>query len=615
MNRYFYAILLLCLCHILPLNAQIKDIRKMSVLKKWQDQGWQIQQYTMSYDSSTVIFSGKHLGKADYDLYETHRQGNGWSKEEILPPSVNTDNDEIWPSLTSDGQTLYFSRHYEADKSKKTKEQFIIYTSEWSEKGWQDAQSLIFSSGYDVSPFIAPDNKTLFFASRRPTDNSKDIANSYSIYYTRKVNKYDWFEPEAFISSQEKNINYYGGQVNEFEGYYGFSFIDEDARKKEAHYSIRNYGLPPERTPLPVARIEGTITEEKSGRQTEADIAVYDALTGNKIALYEGKSDYRIALPYGTNYHIDIYGKELSHRYIDIDCRQLAIDTVIREDITLSKDLNISVYVFDSEQNIPIEPDKIEIAGGKVTNKEKGKVVLSLPIGKSYDIRFHKRGYASEVLTIDTDRPVLLTQSELDMELKPSKTRLSVHLTDEETGEQIKGHVVLQDTENDEQMESTGEELILRQGHRYIVKADAVGYLFADSSFYADYDIEKAKMSIPMMSIQKDLIMRLKNIQFEYNSAELMEESYAELDMVVRLMKLNPQLRIELSAHTDNSGSDSYNDRMSQKRGDAAKQYLIRKGIEAERIVAIGYGKRKPITDNDTEEHRTQNRRVEFKVL
>jgi outer membrane protein OmpA-like peptidoglycan-associated protein len=84
---------------------------------------------------------------------------------------------------------------------------------------------------------------------------------------------------------------------------------------------------------------------------------------------------------------------------------------------------------------------------------------------------------------------------------------------------------------------------------------------------------------------------------------------------VVRLLEINPDLRIELSAHTDDQGSDRYNDLLSRKRGEAARSYLIRRGVDASRVTATGYGKRKPLVPNDSDEHRAMNRRVEFKVL
>ena len=84
---------------------------------------------------------------------------------------------------------------------------------------------------------------------------------------------------------------------------------------------------------------------------------------------------------------------------------------------------------------------------------------------------------------------------------------------------------------------------------------------------------------------------------------------------MLRLLRENPGLTIELSAHTDDIGKDAYNDKLSNRRGESAKEYLVKQGISPDRIKAIGYGKRKPLVPNDSDEHRAMNRRVEFKVL
>ena len=110
-------------------------------------------------------------------------------------------------------------------------------------------------------------------------------------------------------------------------------------------------------------------------------------------------------------------------------------------------------------------------------------------------------------------------------------------------------------------------------------------------------------------------MLRLRNIQFEYNSYELTESSNDELESLAQLLFINPSLRIELSAHTDDQGSDQYNDRLSSLRGKAVQTWLIERGVDPSRMEAVGYGKRKPLVANDSEANRAINRRVEIKVL
>jgi len=81
------------------------------------------------------------------------------------------------------------------------------------------------------------------------------------------------------------------------------------------------------------------------------------------------------------------------------------------------------------------------------------------------------------------------------------------------------------------------------------------------------------------------------------------------------MMRANPTMKIELSAYTDEIGNAKRNQDLSDDRAFAAKQYLLSKSIEADRITAKGFGKKNPIASNKTEEGRQKNRRVEFKIL
>jgi OOP family OmpA-OmpF porin len=80
-------------------------------------------------------------------------------------------------------------------------------------------------------------------------------------------------------------------------------------------------------------------------------------------------------------------------------------------------------------------------------------------------------------------------------------------------------------------------------------------------------------------------------------------------------MQENPQIRVEVSGHTDNSGQPAYNKQLSEKRALSVYNYLVEKGIDKNRLMPIGYGQTKPLADNATEEGRQQNRRIEFRIV
>lgn len=108
----------------------------------------------------------------------------------------------------------------------------------------------------------------------------------------------------------------------------------------------------------------------------------------------------------------------------------------------------------------------------------------------------------------------------------------------------------------------------------------------------------------------------LRNIYFDFDKATFETESYTELNKLEAMMRTNNNMTIELAGHTDAIGTKAYNMYLSQKRAEAVKDYLTKKGIDTRRIKAVGYGKSKPLASNDDEsEGRELNRRVEFKVL
>lgn len=104
----------------------------------------------------------------------------------------------------------------------------------------------------------------------------------------------------------------------------------------------------------------------------------------------------------------------------------------------------------------------------------------------------------------------------------------------------------------------------------------------------------------------------LQNIQFDFDKSSLTKESHAGIEMLSRFLKNNPDIKAELAGHTDNTGSDSHNQKLSADRAEAVRKALIDSGIDSSRLSAKGYGATKPLVPNDSEEHRALNRRTEM---
>ncbi len=107
----------------------------------------------------------------------------------------------------------------------------------------------------------------------------------------------------------------------------------------------------------------------------------------------------------------------------------------------------------------------------------------------------------------------------------------------------------------------------------------------------------------------------LNRIFFEFNSSELLTASFYELDKLLAIMLEKPNLQIEIRGHTDNVGNDKYNKNLSIKRAGSVYDYLIEKGIQKTQMKYRGFGNKVPIAENDTEEGRSMNRRVEIIIV
>lgn len=159
-------------------------------------------------------------------------------------------------------------------------------------------------------------------------------------------------------------------------------------------------------------------------------------------------------------------------------------------------------------------------------------------------------------------------------------------------------------------------------GTKYELKMEKNGYFTkvitalpknnADTLFRADTCLQPFKINEPIV---------LRNILYDFDKADLRPESTIALDKLVSIMLDNPELKVELSSHTDSVGSDAYNLELSQRRAESCVHYILLKGVSRERIYARGYGKSHPVAPNslpggrDNPAGRQLNRRTEFTIV
>lgn len=104
-------------------------------------------------------------------------------------------------------------------------------------------------------------------------------------------------------------------------------------------------------------------------------------------------------------------------------------------------------------------------------------------------------------------------------------------------------------------------------------------------------------------------------ILFALNKADINPKSFAMLDEIAAVLIANPKIKVAIEGHTDNLGNPENNKKLSQARADSVMNYLIKKGVAAERLTAEGFGQERPVADNNTKQGREANRRVEFHIV
>lgn len=162
----------------------------------------------------------------------------------------------------------------------------------------------------------------------------------------------------------------------------------------------------------------------------------------------------------------------------------------------------------------------------------------------------------------------------------------------------------------------------VKNDKKYVLRATKTGYLIRSGDITADCQskVEMIKMSMALdrNTLNKPII--LENIYYDFDKYDVRPDAFLELDKLVRTLKDNPTIRIELGSHTDSRQTATYNQRLSQLRAEAAIKYIVSRGIDTSRLVAKGYGETKPLNRcrdgvSCSELEHQLNRRTEVKIL
>jgi OOP family OmpA-OmpF porin len=254
----------------------------------------------------------------------------------------------------------------------------------------------------------------------------------------------------------------------------------------------------------------------------------------------------------------------------------------------------------------------VKESGGKESEgKDSGGKIINAPADAAMaDSRFGPSSTRS-VTSQESDPVVLLSGTVLNQQT--GKVPEDAYVTYED----LSNGKVLGQAKPDP---TTGKyKLVLPYGKNYGITAKAKGLIPTstnlDLTTVRGRYLELDDRDLSMVPLVKGNTATINNLFFDLGKATLKPESEPELKRILQVMKENTALVIEISGHTDNTGSDEINNKLSLERANAVRENLLKGGIDQARIKTKGYGKSKPKADNATEEGRQINRRVEIEIL
>lgn len=502
----------------------------------------------------------KEIKNAEFGMYAIQHPTE--FKPINIGNAINTAYDEYFPSMTADGETFVFTR--------KVGEQEDFYVSRKVNGKWQAAVPIpeINSYGNEGAPSISADGKMMFFAS------CINIEGNYGSPDRKGYGSCDIFYSQNINGKWSKPVNV-GPPINTSHWETQPSFSSDG----KTLYFIRG------------------IVSRGEIKQQDIYMSVLD-------------ENGRFTEPVKLGNHINTDGDEESV-YIHPD--------------------NQTLY-FSSNGHIGMGGLDIYMSKRQPDGTWGPAINLGYPINTQHDENSLLVGPSGKIAYFASNRKdglggLDIYQFELPDNLRPEPiTYVKGKVYDIHTKAPISAYFELYDIDTQEKIAQSisdvkGQFLItLTSGKNYMINVQQKGYLFYSDHFslkntQASFD-KPYLLDIPLMPIDTGSITELKNVFFDVNKWELKPESKAELHKLIQFLKQNPQIKIELSGHTDNSGDKKFNQTLSTNRAKAVYDYLIQYGnINPNRLTYKGYGDSKPKVPNDSPENKAKNRRTEFKII
>ena len=282
----------------------------------------------------------------------------------------------------------------------------------------------------------------------------------------------------------------------------------------------------------------------------------------------------------------------------------------------------MGVFMFDDEKDAPLGGAAVEIANletGKTIQKNtnrQGMLQGRFPAGQ-YRISATKNGYFPSDTVIQSVEEFTFDTLRLPLRRIPAPVipTLCMNIYDVETGEPVEAMVRLSTVKDTAALYAAqaGDdgfvETPLTEGD-YIARLTAQGYMSKDDTIH----FVKDTIDLYMQHIREGIKVKIENLFFATNKTYILPQSEQSMSDLANFLLDNPSVKIHVVGHTDAVGTDEANQILSEGRANSVRNDLIKRGVAAERITAEGKGEKEPVADNDTEEGRQLNRRVEFTI-
>jgi outer membrane protein OmpA-like peptidoglycan-associated protein len=473
-----------------------------------------------------------------------------------LDETVNTKDDEYWPSLSADEKILIFTRLVGSDERKFMQEDFFISTRQ--DTMWLEARNVgkpLNTNDNEGAQSISADGKFMVYT----VCNRKGVYGRCDLYFSKRKGN-AWTEPENLgpvVNSKSKETQ---------------PGITADGR--EIYFSSDRPGGK--------GGMDIWVTRFQNDGNWSNPENLGDSINtpGNEISPFIHQDNS--TLYFSSDYHTGMGGYDLFLSRKDMD------------------------NVWQNAKNIgyPINSSRDEI--GLIINSKGDRAYYSTNIDTSW---------GRDIYYFD-----------LPIEIRPVETSyLKGKVFNAENYKKLEANFELFELVDEQLVNKstsdpyTGEFLIpLPTNRDYMLNVSKKGYLFYSENFSlkGTFHIEEPfLMDIPLQPLRSGHSIVLKNIFFETDAYQLKNESKPELNKLISFLNNNPDLRVEISGHTDNIGSSGYNLELSSKRAQSVVEYLINKGINENRLIAKGYGLEKPVASNQDEQGRKLNRRTEMKII